>query len=170
MNSPQERRIFFEQRLLVPQFCSHQHFNHINRDNIIRENGFFSSQKPIKKKHSFYGQMTPPEEVDLSLSIGWNKQKKEACKKTWDHIIDLEDLNETMLCAEVNNVSTFGYAGHVGYSGGNHESSSTHSIIHGPNKSQFEGTDRSHCTVDYSTSLMEQSSFSKGLPSSFIFL
>nr|GLL25961.1 uncharacterized protein LOC109189790 [Ipomoea trifida] len=164
VNSLQERRVFFEQRVLVPQFCSNQHFNHVNRDNLVKENSSLCPQKPIKIKHSFHGQVTPSEEVDLSLSIGWNKQRKEACKKSLDDIIDLEDSDdETVLRGEVNNVSTFGYAAHVGYSGGNYDSGSTHSITHGPDKNQFEGTDRSHSTVDCSRGLLEQSSSSKGV-------
>ncbi|XP_019195963.1 PREDICTED: uncharacterized protein LOC109189790 [Ipomoea nil] len=157
VNSLQERRVFFEQRVLVPQFCSNQHFNHVNRDNLVKENSPLCPQKPVKIKHSFHARVTPSEEVDLSLSIGWNKQRND--------IIDLEDSDETVLHGEVNNVSTFGYAARVGYSGGNYDSGSTHSIItHGPDKNQFEGTDRSqYSSVDCSRGLLEQSSLSKGV-------
>ncbi|XP_009596830.1 uncharacterized protein [Nicotiana tomentosiformis] len=178
----------FQQRLSNPQICSPHYLDHIAGKNLNKRPGLCSSLESIERNHYYHGGVVRcPEEVNLSLSIGRNHLETSARTKTFNHIIDLEESDETLADtktggrtktwkniidleesdqtvsnAELKPQSPLKSVAQVSYSGYKRHYQSTQNFTNTIKDYWFDGTPRNYFVPDGSTSCVEQNSFAEG--------
>lgn len=180
----------FQQQLSNPQICSPHYLDPIAGKNMAKRHGLCSSREnSIERNHYYYGGVVHrPEEVNLSLTIGRNHLKTSARTKTFNHIIDLEESDETLADTktggrtktwkniidleesyltvsngELKPKSPLEPVAHVSYSGYKRDDQSTHSFNNNIKNNWFDGTPRNYFVSNSSMSCVEQNSFAEGL-------
>ncbi|KAJ8555631.1 hypothetical protein K7X08_013127 [Anisodus acutangulus] len=179
----------FQQRLSNPQICSTYYLDHIDRGSLNKRHGFCNSlESSIGKNYYHHGGVAHHhEEVNLSLSIGRNNLKTSARTKTFNHIvdlmesdetpsdtktgdrtkmwnnfIDLEESNQTVSSAELKPQSPLGSA-HGSYSGYKRDYRCIQSFTKSIKDNWFDGTPRNYFVSDGSTSCLEQNPLAEGV-------
>nr|XP_016452516.1 PREDICTED: uncharacterized protein LOC107777062 [Nicotiana tabacum]XP_016452517.1 PREDICTED: uncharacterized protein LOC107777062 [Nicotiana tabacum]XP_016452518.1 PREDICTED: uncharacterized protein LOC107777062 [Nicotiana tabacum] len=180
----------FQQQLSNPQICSPHYLDPIAGKNMAKRHGLCSSREnSIERNHYYYGGVVHrPEEVNLSLTIGRNHLKTSARTKTFNHIIDLEESDETLpdtktggrsktwkniidleesyltvSNGELKPKSPLEPVAHVSYSGYKRDDQSTHSFNNNIKNNWFDGTPRNYFVSNSSMSCVEQNSFAEGV-------
>ncbi|KAJ8526778.1 hypothetical protein K7X08_029255 [Anisodus acutangulus] len=179
----------FQQRLSNPQSCSTHYLDHINRGNLNKIHGFCNTlENSIKKNYYYHGAVAhQPEEVNLSLIIGRNNLKTSARTKTfnhiidleesdetptvtktggqtktWNHFIELEESNQTVSSAELKPKSPLGSA-RLSYSGYKCGYQWIHSFTNNIKDNWFDGTPINYFVSDGSMSCLEQNPLAEGV-------
>ncbi|KAM3396864.1 hypothetical protein P3S68_000376 [Capsicum galapagoense] len=173
----------FQQRLSNPQICPTHYLDHIGRANLNKRRGFCNTyENIIEQNHYYHGNMEHhhPEEINLSLSIGRNNLKtfnhiidlEESDEtptdtktggqtRTWTNFIDLEVPNETVSNAELNPKSPLGSA-RISYSGYKRDNQCIQSFTNIIKDNWFDGTPRNYFVSDGSRSCLEQNPLAEG--------
>ncbi|XP_059275983.1 uncharacterized protein LOC132030380 isoform X2 [Lycium ferocissimum] len=156
----------FQQRLSNPQIYSPHYLDHIDRGNLNKRHGCCNNLENSSEKNHYYhgGVAHHPGEVNLSLNIGRNNLKTSARTKTFDHIIDLEESDETLpdTKTELKPQSPLGSA-RLSYSGYKRDYQCTHAYTNHTKDNWFDGTPRNHFVPDGSTSCLEQNPLAEGV-------
>uniref|UniRef100_A0A5B7B6B7 Uncharacterized protein n=1 Tax=Davidia involucrata TaxID=16924 RepID=A0A5B7B6B7_DAVIN len=146
------------------------YINDVGEDLLKKANGCESLE------HYFHGDdVSPSEEIKLSLSIGGDTREKKVGKRTWcdkitkfsfQHVIDLEESSEKVSNGNAEPVSALGCAAPITYSGDKHDSQvsvqSDQSFTNGVKTDPSHGLTVSHSFVDGSENCQEQNSLNQG--------
>ncbi|XP_049415648.1 uncharacterized protein LOC125878441 [Solanum stenotomum] len=164
----QEKQVMFpgfQQRHSNPQICPTHYLDHIDRGNLNKRHGFFNSlENSITENHYYHGGVAHhSEEVNLSLSIGRNNMKTTVSTKTFDHIIDLEESDDTRDSNAGLNPQSPMDSTRVSYSGYKRDYQCTHSFTNNATDNWFDGTTQKYFVPNDSTSCVEQNPLAEGV-------
>ncbi|KAG5592965.1 hypothetical protein H5410_043479, partial [Solanum commersonii] len=164
----QEKQVMFpgfQQRHSNPQICPTHYLDHIDRGNLNKRHGFFNSlENSITENHYYHGGVAHhSEEVNLSLSIGRNNMKTTVNTKTFDHIIDLEESDDTRDSNAGLNPQSPMNSTRVSYSGYKRDYQCTHSFTNNTTDNWFDGTTQKYFVPNDSTSCVEQNPLAEGV-------
>ncbi|KAA8522257.1 hypothetical protein F0562_012930 [Nyssa sinensis] len=152
------------------QLCVDHHLNDVSKDLSKKANGWESLKEPVQVNQYFHSDnVSPPEELKLSLSIGGETREKNDGKRTWcdritkvsfQDVIDLEGSTEEILDEDAKPVSALDCYASITYSGDKHVSQvsvqSNRSLSNGVEKDTFNGLAMSHSIVDGSETCQEK--------------
>ncbi|XP_015083760.1 uncharacterized protein LOC107027104 [Solanum pennellii] len=166
----QEQQVMFpgfQQRYSNPQIYPTHYLDHIDRGDLNKRHGFFNSlENSITKNHYHHGGVAHhSEEVNLSLSIGRNNMKTTVSTKTFDHIIDLEESDDTTDSNAGLNPPSPMDSTRVPYSGYKCDYQCTHSFTNNTTDNWFDGIGTTgNCFVpNDSTSCFKQNPLAEGV-------